>query len=221
VNPKYAGPSNDVIKAYIEPLLNINPLDLAAYLTTVKFEDWNARELPATKGAQPMIERGLDNWKQWYNEILKEGQIEMSFDLKTSTGGDEVYFTPVNRDEPDFSASSVTFYEDEEGEERDIPVYIETKLLYKHYDRWFKAKKRAGTEIHGDLQTTGGLWSKLAKFLPAYSKKNKCSKQCMVDVGTKRCIAFSVANKDMFREGIGHPNWVFEDEAEEVVEEVE
>ena len=202
VSSKYAGTSNSETKKYFADILAVDPLDLGAYLTTVDLEGWNARAIPPTKGAQKAIEQSMDNWKQWLNDILQDGELTLRSAVEDIS--EDATTQGVFHEIP----------EDEFSEVIDLRkvCFIQKSLLYKHYRRWFQAKRCAGNKMNGQQLSNVEFWKQIKEFLPKTVQKRVGTKDPTTGLRRNiKTIPFSLANRDRFRDAIGHANWTFGD----------
>ena len=81
LDDKYAGPSNPVIKAYVEKVRGCKSHErvprhiygaFAKYLYNINLDHWNPRDLPKTDLIQDQIERGWSPTTTWWFSILKD-----------------------------------------------------------------------------------------------------------------------------------------------------
>jgi uncharacterized protein YaiE (UPF0345 family) len=197
---------------YFDKILSVKSLDLAAYFTTIDFEGWNPREIPATSGAQSQIERSMDNWKQWLNEVLCNGTMDVCASCTEQKDKTVAYLAETEAEFLTIQVNQMT------------PVFVERKVIYAHYTDWYSKTRGHGKKMRGDVQAENQFWKKLCpkgeeekNFLPPPTrKKTFCGKE-------RQCVAFSSSNKDLFRAAINHSNWTFgnDSDATEIATEID
>ena len=141
----------------------------------------------------------MDNPKQWLNEKLTEGVINLYCVEKRDTDGNSVYMK--GEDEEWSKRHVVTLSSDR-------TVFIQKSLLHEDYLRWYDEKRRL-KQVRGTRENNTKFWQTLKQFLPETSKS-----RIGVQKFSKVTIPFSAANKDRFRDAIGHANWTFGDNHE-------
>ena len=81
LDDKYAGPSNPVIKAYVEKVRGCKGYEapprhiygaFAKYLYNINLDQWDTRDIPKTDLIQDQIERGWSPTTNWWFSVLKD-----------------------------------------------------------------------------------------------------------------------------------------------------
>ena len=74
---RYAGPDHPEKVAYFKRLNEVPLTALAKFFLERDISNFNSRAIPACRDAQIQIEKSMKPVHQWFNEMLKEGSMEI------------------------------------------------------------------------------------------------------------------------------------------------